>query len=220
MQPSATPAPPTPPNESVRGIVSFLLFLHLFALAVAISSHWSASPLELALRNVPGLRPYTQLLALDQPYVELYHLTYGMPIDTDHALIAELRMPDRSTLTVSVPPDGVWPAERYARYARLATGVAEYAENEAAASLLPQAVAAHLLARHGATGGVIRCRRHYLQSPESVQSPRPVDHDPYNDAWYSVEYEAQILVSGGQVQLLKTESARDVAPAADSSGKR
>lgn len=203
---SALPAPP------LRTTVSFLLFLHAFALFVGLVSNWNASELEMKLRNVPGVRPYLQLIGQDRSYIPLYSLTYADPEDADHSVEVELELPDGKRQTVVLPPPEIKAAQRRRRYVRLTTVAGLLSGNADVESLLPQAIASHLMARYGATGGTIRCRRNFLISIDQAADTRGKGPPIYSES--ETLFEASIVVLGGRVQLLKTESATDSAPAA------
>lgn len=205
------------PAEWKRTVVSFLIFLHLFALSVAVLSNWNPSALSLRLRRVPGVKPYLEYLAMDQSYVPLYGLTFGMEEDTDVKAEIELKFADGTQQEFSLPDGGLSPKQRWRHDARLAETAADMTgENfRNVESVLPQAIAAHFVAEHGANGGTIRLRRHFLQPMEALTSSVVTERDPFDSSRYSQRYEARILVSGGQVQLLKTEAAAEVAPAAN-----
>lgn len=198
----------------MRTVASFLIFLHLFVLAVAVGANSGApSELQQALRlRVPGLRMVAQLLGLDTSY--MVNLTYGNAEDTDHAIVAELGAEGRS---VVLPENDLQPTIRRQRYLRLARQVALLADDQTLGALLPQSIAAHLMKDAQTNTAVIRCRRHFTQVIASPASSNPADRDPYSDQYYSTVYEAQAFMARGQVRLLKRETASDVAPAADTS---
>lgn len=196
----------------LRATVSFLIFVHLFALFVAVLSNWYPSALATRLReNVPLVKPYLQLLAMDQSYLPLYGLTFAMPEDTDMAVEVDLDLADGTQSTFAVPAGGLWPRERWLHDARLAATAGDLTGEtfRNAESLLPQAIASHFVTKYGAKGGIIRCTRHFLMEIDDAGSI-----DPYGPDRYSKVYEARILVLGNQVQLMKMEAAAEVAPAA------
>lgn len=218
-KPPASSHAPALPEPATRTAISFLLFLHFFALGVAVLSNWSPSPLALRLRRVPGVVPYLQFLDMDQSYIGLYNLHDGLPEDTDAFVEVDLKFKDGSEEHAVYPNKTLWPRQRRQHYARLAETAADLSENENLQSIVPQAIAAHVAAKAGAEGkkvrsGDIRVRRLLLQPIEAVESSLPNERDPYSDTYYRKLYEARVLLAGGQVRLLKVEEARDVAPAA------
>ncbi|HET6882372.1 MAG TPA: hypothetical protein VFI31_19560 [Pirellulales bacterium] len=210
------------PPDWWRAVVSFLIFVHLFALAVAVLSNWNPSTLSIRLRqNVPLVKPYLQALAMDQAYLPLYGLTFAMEEDTDMAVDLELQLPDGTQRQITLPSNGLWPRERWRRDARLAETAGDLTGErfKNIESLLPQAIAAHYVAKYGTKGGTIRFTRHKLLSLEALGSSDPALRDPYNPIFYTRVYEARIILVGGSVQLLKKEAAAEVAPAAAEKGK-
>ncbi|MCL6501647.1 MAG: hypothetical protein K6T86_03100 [Pirellulales bacterium] len=224
--PSGSSVTPTgAPNQAVRTTVTFLLFLHLCALAIGVASrNASPSPLAFQLRAVPGIRPYLQMLAMDLSYQ--YQISYYQPArvgppalleaapeDTDHFFELELGRGDGPPLQVRLPPRGMQPPLRRKRYQRLAVNTALLVEDDTLAGLIPRAVAARLVHETGADSGRIACRRVYPRPMDAWQSNNPQDLDPYGSAYLRTVVEYDLIVQPGQVEVLKRESAQDVAPA-------
>ncbi|HEX5444429.1 MAG TPA: hypothetical protein VFW87_11390 [Pirellulales bacterium] len=203
------------PPEWVRTAVSFLLFVHLFAVLVGVLANWYPSPLATQLRTrVPLLAPYLESLDLDQAYVPLYGLTYGMDQDTDQRVEVDLKLADGTQRQFILPRRDLWPHQRYRREQRLAEVAADLVgdDTKSLESFLPQAIAAHFVAAaeaSGATvvGGTIRCRRQAVPTMEAAASGRSATPETFD------LYQAEILRVAGEVQLLKTEAAAEVAPA-------
>jgi hypothetical protein len=206
-----------PPADWVRTLVSFLIFLHLFALAVAVLSNWNPSELALRLRRVPLIKPYIEYLAFDQSYVPLYEFTFGMEEDTDSTIEVTLKFKDGTENTWTLPDAELWPRQRRRHDARLVETAADMTGEDYRdfQSIVPQAVAAHFVAAQpDVTGGTIRCVRQLQQPMEAIASSNPAESDPHDKRWYRQVYEARILVGRGGVKLMKSESAAEVAPAA------
>lgn len=208
---------PAMPADWVRTLISFLIFLHLFALAVAVLSNWNPSDLALRLRRVPLVKPYIEYLGFDQSYVPLYGFTFGMEEDTDSTIEVTLRFKDGSENTWTLPDAGLLPKQRWRHEARLVETAADLTGEDYKdyQSVVPQAIAAHFVAAHpGATGGIIRCLRQLEQPMEAIASSNPAERDPHDKMWNRQLYEARILVGRDGVKLMKSESAAEVAPAA------
>ena len=214
------------PGQVERTAISFLLFLHFFAVGVAIFSNWSPSELATRLRRVTA--PYLQLLDMDLAYIGLYNLHDGLPEDTDATVEVTLKLKTGEERSFTLPDPGLRPHQRFRRLSRLAEVAADMASNQELQSVVPQAIAQHYVAQLQAKGekigpgtvGTIRVGRWLLQSMEAIESSRAEERDPHSTVYYRKLYEARILLAGGKVQLLKIEEARDVAPAAKSAGEK
>ncbi len=205
-------AEPAIASQGLRTLVSFLLFVHLFAVAVAIaSSNYRASGLVRQLR-LRFLTPYLQTLNMDMAYN--FHLTHADELDVDHFFEMEIESDGGDKKTVTLPEAGIRPAERRRRYQQLAFETAALVGNDVGESVLPRAVAARLLVENGGTRGTIRCRAHHLQEPQDVTSSDATRSDPFSSRYYRTAYEAKAFNVGGQVQVLKSEASAESAPAA------
>jgi len=211
------------PSQGVRTVASLLLFVHLFALAIAITSRATTvntefgpagSELLARMRDVPVLMQYLQLLELDESYNNAW--TQGGPLDSGHTIEVDLEFadPGADALTIRIPEDRLWPPMRNGRHRSLALTATALVGSDERENILPQAIAEKLIVEHGATGGTIRLRRHFPQSPTEAASLDEAVSDPLNDRYYETVYEARILVSDGDVSLLKSESPGTSAPAA------
>lgn len=193
-------------SEGLKTAVTFLLFLHLFALLVGVSSNDSASQLELGLRKTPLVVPYLQTLMMDLSYS--FNLTFG-PSDTDVSdaetwIEAELNT-SKGSETVTLPPADMKSRQRLRHFESLARAAAAAVGTPNRESLVPAAVAQNLVSRYGASGGTIRIKRKTLPNEPFA---------PFTPAERTL-YEAQILLlGGGRVDLLKVEAAGESAPAA------
>jgi hypothetical protein len=204
-QPSLTPASTLSPG--VQTLASFLIFLQLFALAVGVTANESPSQLETALRARTGLRAYLELLAMDLSYA--FTLSYGPTTipggDSEAWIDVELDMPDGSKLTERLPPTGLWSRQRMRHYDLLARRSVSYLGNPTLEGLVASDIAARLVKETGATAGKI-----YLRWRQLPTVPFTTTGDQTLTA-----YEARILASDGNVELLKIESASESAPASE-----
>ncbi len=145
-----------------RTVVSFLLFLQLFAVLVGVFSNETPSALERSLRNrVPGLRAYLELFLMDISHY--YVLTYGASPeptgDSQCWIEAELDLPDGSKKSVILPPTNN-SSQRFKHYDSLArrSVLEAMTRNPTIEGILPHGVARALVAETGATGGTIKLR--------------------------------------------------------------
>jgi len=204
-------------ESALRTAITMLLFLHLFALFVAVASNAApVSALRLGLRRVPGMVPYLQMLHMDLGYN--YHLTYNDSLDYDH--FAEIREggpqhPGGSgPLVVRSPDPELQPGIRRRRYLNLNQAMARRAQEEELAGLLPLAVSRTLLAENGITSGVyrFRCRPHFALSRDDLESKDADRHDPMSPRTYDTVYQADVFFAGDEVQLVKAATPRETAP--------
>jgi hypothetical protein len=201
-----TTSPTSTLSPGVQTLASFLIFVQLFAIVVGMTSNESPSQLEAALRAQTGLRAYLQLLMMDLSYA--FTLTYGpMAIpggDSQAWVDVELDMPDGSKRTEVIPPVGLVSRQRIRHYEQLARRSISYLGDPTLEGLVATNIAERLVRETGATGGTIQCR--WRQLP-AVPFERTGDQT-------RTAYQARILVSDGQVELLKIEAASESAPAA------
>ncbi|HEY5312052.1 MAG TPA: hypothetical protein VIK18_06010 [Pirellulales bacterium] len=203
MTPSSTAA--SGPPQGLRTALSFLLFLHLFALTVGVTSNEAASQLETGLRKTPLVVPYLQLLLMDLSYC--FNLTFG-PSDSDVSDAETWIEADLTTAAgpqqIILPAAGLEPRQRLRRYESLVRTAAAQVGSPSSESLLPAAIARGLLTRHGATGGAIRI----------VRSSLPSDAFTAFSPTRRTLYEARMIVAAGRVELFKSEAAGESAPVA------
>jgi len=216
--PSNDDRPDAMPSQGMRTAISFLLFLHLFALGVAVLSNPPASGLLQGLRRAPGVRQYLQLLHMDLSY--RFHLMLVDDLDMDYFVEADLQTPEGERRQVVLPSPDLQPGTRYRRQERLAWQIANQtllARRGASPGdgLVPQAIATTLLAENGAISGVIRCRGHLLQAPDQAASLDPAVRDPYAPRFYRTVYEANVLLLEGVVSVVPVRDRGETAPVAD-----
>lgn len=208
----STSSPPGGPSPGVRTTITFLLFLHLFALFVAVASNARpVSQMRRQLRAVPAVEPYLQTLNMDLAYN--YHLTYATQFDTDHFFEIETVGSEQEQPTTYIFPDAGY-SLRLQRYRNLTRNAAEAVDTDSIEGLLPRAVAQRILREQGVESGTFRLRlvRHLLQAPESVNSPNPDQANPYSELFYTNAYEADLRFFDGELYLTRTAEAGETAP--------
>ena len=128
--------------------VTVLLILHLFCLGLglATNSGGGKSLLAPALREIPVVRQYLQLLWMDIPYD--IHLASPLPQDGTHSLeidVSGAASDSDIDMPVMLPPADMQPRIRRQRYQQLAYHVAYFdelfAENSDLRTELPLAIA-------------------------------------------------------------------------------
>ncbi len=208
---SPTPQPTWGPET--RSLVSLLIFAHLFALFVGVTTYTRPSDLQLRLHGL--FAPYLRNLHFTAHQVSYpvarYYLTHALPTDVDFTCQVDFDGPEGVRQEVTIPPSGLQPLIRARRYQAIANAAGTMADpdaNEDLASVLPKALAGAILKQHGATLGNIRLRAHYIPQIEDmgeVAAGRRAP--PTNDI-----YEAKVFVTGDSIELLKKANKLDVAP--------
>lgn len=168
-EPACTPSALSP---RVRWIVSVALALHLLAVVTAPMSMDPAAPLWVTLWR--GFRPYLEALYLNHGY----HFFAPDP-GPSHLVRYELDLSDGSTAEGIFPsPQEHAPRLLYHRHFMLseyANRLAVEDEPTPALKVLSQSFANHLMTKHGATRARLYLRRHYIPTPEQVQTGQPLD---------------------------------------------
>jgi hypothetical protein len=201
------PPPSQPPTWSseARTWASLLLFAHLFAVVVAVTSFTRPSVLQQQLHGL--FDPYLRMLHLapariTYPFAR-FHLTHGAADDVDYSCLIDVQKPG-GNLAVTLPDQELWPAIRYRRYQSLVNAAGSLAQpdaNEDLAGVLPKAIAGSILKREDARRSVLRLQAQFL--PE-LRNDRPAREETL--------YEAQVFVSGNSVELLKKAATLEIAP--------
>lgn len=210
-KPSAGPAPTWSPQT--RSLVSLLIFVHLFALFVGVTTYTRPSDLQLRLHEL--FSPYLRNLHFTAHQVSYpvarYYLTHALPTDVDFTCQVDFTAPGGAEQQLTIPPAGLQPLIRARRYQAIANAAGTMADpeaNEDLASVLPKALAGAVLKQHGAAQGTIRVRAKYIPQIEDMAEVAAGRRTPpTNDV-----YEAKVFITGNSVELLKKANKLDVAP--------
>lgn len=209
-------------GSTARSIVSLLLFIHLFCVAVVLASNFRRSRLQTDL--VQLFAAYTRLLNFD-PNFTPYYYTLGRPMDDDAWLVVDLYADAAKPVagqepqaSITLPAEGNRWLESRRRYLRLARILAASAdpetENEDVSSEIARAVAARLMREQDAKRAVLRCVRRMSQPLDlaSLNPGFPPDR-PTDPAYQVTLYEADVWIDeDGNPQVLRRASAAEVAP--------
>lgn len=214
-------------SDTARTTISFLLFVHLFALGVAILSNTSPLPepnepalpdLKRQLRQVPGLVPYLQLLDMDFGYTggdryqsADYHLTHNTPWDLAYRIELTLKLADGAEQQVVIPNASLQPGLRRLHYQMLATRMARLEGYDGPDAQIPLAVATHYVRRFGATGGRLRLVAEYQRTMEELSGLSTRSGQELPPLETRVAFDFYVLVQGDKVSLLRAESTSDAA---------
>jgi len=198
------------PSPGVRTAINLALFAHLFAIVVATAAYTNPSTLLSRLASV--LAPYLQTLNFDVGHVNYrnearYYLSQGTESDTDYILEVGATSSDGTTHTFSLPEPTVWPGQRY-RQQVLANVTGRLTGRDDVQLELLRAVAGRILKDQDATRGNVRCRSRNLPD---LPEPGAAVQQPAIE--FATAMEAQVIVTGNEVDLLKkSQSAGEVAP--------
>jgi len=219
--PDEPQSPRTAPtwDANVRSWVSLLLFIHLFAIGVAVTTYTRPSVLQERLHQFFAV--YLRNLHMTAyPYsypFARFHLTHAMPGDVDFACEIEVTGPAASdgtkSQTVVVPEAGLQPGIRFRRYQALANATGTLAGGEASDEyngILPKAIAGAILQQRDAKQALFRCRAHYLPEMESMEEVDAGRRGALER--YATTYEAQVFITPAGVELLKKSATLEVAP--------
>lgn len=218
---SAAPAKSTTIDPTLRSVISLLLVLHLFCVAVVLSSNFRRSLLQNELVRIFAC--YTQLLDFD-PQFTPYYYTLGRPLDDDTVFVIDLYargdLPASGqplAATVRLPTGGSnWFGDRE-RYFRLARLLAWYAdpdnENDDITGEIVRSVGARIMHETGNKRAVLRCIRRESQPPPTVPlNPGYPEDEPTNPAYEQLVYEADVWIDEEGVLVQKRSAAAEVAP--------
>jgi hypothetical protein len=200
MKPDAIRGPATPPDappgEGTRSVVSLLIFVHLFLVAICFSGNVAANRSPLQSRLIYFSQAYVQPLNLN-PDDTAYHLTHGRLEDVDHRLEVLPEGADGSDprAWIVLPDVGRRSSERYKRYQRLAKTMASSGDFEEQAGAIARDVGQHFVRAEGITPTELRARRHLLQHWRVVSEGLPALRDPFAETYFQAPYHADLVVT-------------------------
>ncbi len=206
------PDSPELPAEGFRTLLSFLLFLHLFALFVAVASNVGpVSAVRRQLANVPLVRPYLQWLHMDLGYN--YHFTHATELDVDHVIELELGQAADGAAAVQFPVQGLRPRVRARRYGNLMYTLSRRLGDDSVGGVLPVEISQRLLAERQIDRGKhqLAVKRQLLIPRESMEALDPAVRDPYDPQWYETVYRANLSFFQSRLHLTKAAGAGENA---------
>lgn len=221
--PSATnPSQSDDSSSALQSVISLVLFIHLFCVAVVLSSNFRRSALQ--ARLVSLFAPYTQLLDFDPDFTP-YYFTLGRATDDDTWLAIDLYADPN--LPVSDQPlvksvrlhegTSAWLGGRR-RAMQLAQMMATNAdpevENDDITSAIARPVGAWLIHQTNNGRAVVRCVRRMSQPYDlaTLNPGFPADN-PSDPAYDSTLYEADVWIDeDGQAQVQKRVARAEAAP--------
>jgi hypothetical protein len=203
--------------------VSLLLFMHLVAVFVAVTTYTRPSDSQLLVHRLFAayLRPL-HLTPVRETYpFARYYLTLGAPDDVDFACTVDYTAADGTPGTYTIPQGGLTPPIRNRRYQALANAAGSLAaeeENDEFANELPRAIGGAILRRNRVEKGIVRLRAHYMPELEQMAQVEAGERGPLEN--FRNIYEADVFLSGDTVELLKKSTTLENAPVERSGGQR
>jgi|GEM_PF-7027759 len=212
--PESDPTPPIAWSAETRTWVSLLLFAHLFAVGVAITTYTRPSNLQRQLHGV--FQPYLRNLHLtalpnSYPYAR-FHLGHAGETDVDFRVEVIPRGVD-DPKAFELPATPMQPLVRLRRYQALANATGTLGSGElgdAVPSILPRTIAAYALRQLGAQGGEIRIQA--LGAPDFDQLNNLTTIERASRETVNNVYEAQAIVVPTGVELLRKATTLEIAP--------
>ncbi len=213
--PTETPTPAPTWSAETRTWVSLLLFVHLFAVVVAVTTYTRPSMLQERLHDL--FEPYLRnlhLTALPNSYpFARFHLTHAGTTDVDFSIEIEAQRAEGTSDVIKLPPTPLQPLIRFRRYQALTNATGSLATGEmgdAVTSILPKTIAGEVLRRENAEGGVIRIRSLGLPDFDDMGSLAAMARAARENV--TNVYEAQVIISPDSVELLRKSTTLEVAP--------
>jgi hypothetical protein len=206
----------------LRSIVSLVLCIHLFCIAVVLASNFRRSPLQSRLVSI--FAPYTKLLDFDPEFTPYYY-TLGRISDDDTWLVIDLYpsadqpvTQQQVAKTMRLPEAGSsWLDERRRgfRLAKLLAARADpESEDDNITGEIARSVGGWAMRQTGNKRAVVRCMRRMNQPLDlaALNPGFPADR-PTDPAYDATVYAADVWIDEDQqVQMQKRASRAEVAP--------
>ena len=198
------------PPQGIRTAASLLLFIHIFAISLALVANSTTTPSPLLFNIRQALLGHLYWTWTDVGFG--YGFT-GTELDMPHSVDAVVSYSDGSSETVPIEPDGT-SGLRHDRYVNLAARFAAMLQNPERESLLPSMLGGGLLRQHQAvnqeltaTDAIIRSRAHppvdLVRYQAGIKDPPPAE----------VLYRARVRLIENEGRVVeKFESRGQVAP--------
>jgi hypothetical protein len=202
-----------PGSHPIYGVLSLLIFIHLFCIFISLTSNVSASLLQAQLLRV--LHPYVQLMNFDLNF-KPYHLTHATGMDVDHRIevLPEGLDAEQQENWILLPQPGFPGSEAYQRQQRLARLLTFFAEqeNDNFSAIVAEDIGRHFLAQ-GIRARQIRARRHLLQTWDAAAGRgSAAERNPDDPTYFQTSYAANVLIdSADNVAVTKISERREVA---------
>jgi hypothetical protein len=203
--------------QALRTLISLLLFVHLFALAVIVLAHTGQSELAAQVRQrVPLLQPYLRRLWMDHTYT---YSDYVNPqptvrLDAQYHLEVDYEYADGSTRRLELPGNGDWLETRLRRYLTLARSMAAVAGEDIEAEYASMLASGLLAEDRDAVSLRLACVERFTPttSEEPPDHPNAVRGD--DGAYYATVYRCRAWINDedGSIEIKKEEASRRLSP--------
>jgi hypothetical protein len=231
MTTAVTDQQSTPPDsatseisEGVRTLISLLLVVQLFAVAVIVLAHTGQSDLTQQIRSrVPLLQPYMRRVWMDHTYTysDYVNPQHGVRLDTQYAIEVQYEYADGTTNSITLPDDSMRPATRRRRYSTLARNLAAFVGGDIEAQYAGMVAAGLLEEEPEAVSLQLACVERFTPAasddpPDDPQAMRGED-GVYSTAIYRCQ--AWVSEEDGSTEIRKVEEARRLAPVVKSTDR-
>ena len=198
------------PAQGIRTAASLLLFIHIFAISLALVANSTMTPSPLLFNIRQALLGHLYWTWTDVGFG--YRFT-GTELDMPHSVDAVVSYSDGSSEAVPIEPEGA-SGIRHDRYVNLATKFAAMLQNAERESLLPSMLGGGLLRQLQTsdpelvtTDAIVRCRAHppldLVRYQAGIKDPPPPE----------LLYRARVRLIGNEGRVVeKFESRGQVAP--------
>ena len=204
-------------SAGLRTLISLLLVVQLFAIAVIVLAHTGQSDLTQQIRSrVPFLQPYMRRVWMDHTYTysDYVNPQHGVRLDSQYAIEVQYKYADGTTNSITLPDDSLRPATRRRRYSTLARNFADLVGSDIEAQYAGMLAAGLLAEEPEAVSLQLACVERFTpaasdEPPDDLQAVRG------EDGVYSIAiYRCQAWVSeeDGSTEIRKVEEARRLAP--------
>ncbi len=212
------PASSQTPSETVKGVVTILLALHLLAIGTMIFGYHRPGS-QLMFRADSIVMPYTQLLHLDPVFAKL-ELTTGDGFGENHLLEVQLLPPmasgdDRPIKTLRLPADESRWGLAHRRWQAISNDGSAFAksENEGVAVAYAAPILNRILLENQASRG----RLHFVLKKVPPLNPMAEPDLPADDFRAPAYFETQFTAEGwfdenNRFQIQQVNLRRQIAP--------
>jgi hypothetical protein len=207
------------PSTATRTLVSFLLLVHLFSVALTLLAYDRTSSLHHRLRRLMSF--YVEPLNFDVASRDVhsedhsagaaprrlsnarYHLTYAQEADTDVRLSVMLegeQLPEPPVSLLWVTGSNYSPVHR--RRLALSALASELSQDRSTSAILPVAIGGALMRQHGADSAQFTAWTYSLQEIDAINSDDSEERDPLSEQYLRTVFEGNLVKVDGEITYL------------------